>query len=279
VAQSPLPPILTDAPVPVPESMLVFVPEIVSSEVVVPANLNGRTDSGWQKYYFGSADCQSAGICAGSADPDNDGLNNNDEYRFGTNPKSSDTDLDGLVDGYEILNGSNPLVAKTSTTTDAVVYESPKEAGQELGGTYQVSNIAYDVAKKQLTITGKALPDSYVTIYIYSDPIVLTVKTDADGNWSYVLDKPMENGSHEVYVAVDDNAGKVIAKSASLAFVQTAQAATVTYPAATREKAPAPTKARLWEGYLIFFGIAAAGLFLALVAIGLGRKISNAKNG
>ncbi len=78
---------------------------------------------------------------------------------------------------------------------------------------------------------------------------------------------------------VNDNSGKVISKGAPLTFVQTAEAATVNYPVIQKnlEKAPAPAKTRLWEGYLIFFGAAIGGLVLALAAIGLARSIGGTK--
>ena len=268
-----LPAIAVDAPIPAPAAVLSAAPKTA-------ANLNDRTDPQWQQYYFGAPDCQDAKICAGAADPDNDGLVNNEEYRFGTNPKSPDTDRDGMVDGNEIQNGRNPLVADSKKVSDAVIYESPKDKGQELDQIYKVDNVEMiktSAGVKNLKITGKGLPNSYVTIYVYSDPIVLTVKTDADGNWSYTLDKPMEDGNHEVYVAVNDNAGKVIAKSTPLPFVQTAEAATVTYPKnlASPDRAPAPTRSRLWEGYLIFFMAGLGGLVLVLIAIGFAKNSRN----
>lgn len=278
-AESPLalPAQSSAAPSAAPQSVLAVLP----SEAM-PKNFNGRTDGAWQQYYFGAQICQNENKCGGDADPDNDGMSNNDEYRFGTNPNSPDTDRDGRVDADEIQSGRNPLAAATATSSDAIIYENPKETGQAAGKIYQVSNVEMiqsGAGKKELKITGKALPNSYVTIYIFSDPVVLTVKTDSEGNWSYILDKPMEDGSHEVYVAVNDNRGKVVAKSEPLPFVQTAEAATAVYPApiVTEERAPAPTKSRLWEGYFIFFGAGLGGLFLALAAIGLARNIGKTK--
>ena len=267
-----LPPHAADAPVPAPVSMLSVAPKNAS-------NLNDRTDPAWQKYYFGSSDCRDEKVCAGAADPDNDNLNNNDEYRFGTNPNSPDTDRDGRVDGDEIENGRDPLLANSATSSDAVVYESPKENGKELGQIYQVVNTDYDKEKGELDISGKALPNSYVTIYMYSkDPVILTVKTDSDGNWLYTVDKP-EHGSHEVYLVVNENNGKVAAKSPMFSFVQTAEAATPTGQGnpINMEKAPAPAKARLWEGSLIFIGAGLGGLVLTLLAIGLARSIGGQK--
>ena len=50
------------------------------------------------------------------------------------------------------------------------------------------------------------------------------VKTDADGSWEYRFDKELEDGEHEVYVGVTDNAGKIIAKSEPFVFIKEAQA-------------------------------------------------------
>lgn len=44
-----------------------------------------------------------------SSDPDEDGLSNQEETTYGTNPNVADTDNDGYLDGDEVENGYNPL--------------------------------------------------------------------------------------------------------------------------------------------------------------------------
>jgi hypothetical protein len=44
-----------------------------------------------------------------SNDPDEDGLSNRDEQRYGTDPANPDSDGDGFLDGEEVDNGYNPL--------------------------------------------------------------------------------------------------------------------------------------------------------------------------
>jgi len=81
---------------------------------------------------------------------------------------------------------------------------------------------------KKMEIKGRALPNSFVTIYIYSLPIIVTVKADANGAWTYTLDKELDDGEHEIYVATTDNTGKIAAKSAPFTFTKQAAAITLT---------------------------------------------------
>lgn len=103
--------------------------------------------------------------------------------------------------------------------------------------TTSTSDHPQTAGKKALHLEGKGVPGAFVTLFIYSDtPIVVTVKADAQGNWTYDLDKELENGNHQVYVAVTDSVGKITAQSSPFSFVKTATAATAiaeTVPAAT----------------------------------------------
>jgi hypothetical protein len=259
-----------DAPAPAPEVVLIPSP-------VNETDFNGKTSREWQKYYFGSESCKNQSVCGGLADPDKDGLINDEEYRFGTDPKRADSDHDGYVDADEIQKGRNPLVAPTDDKQDKMAFESPKEKGEVKKDLYQVSNVEMvknEKENKVLKITGKALANTYVTVYVYSDPIVLTIKTDADGNWSYVLDKPLDDGEHQVYVAVTDNVGKIVAKSEPIVFVQTAEAAVINtvLPIGVPDKNEvSPTKAWFKGNYSIFIILGILGLIMSLAVIGLIR--------
>ncbi|OGI16559.1 MAG: hypothetical protein A2Z52_01880 [Candidatus Moranbacteria bacterium RBG_19FT_COMBO_42_6] len=207
-------------------------------------------------------------------DLDKDGLSNDDELRYKTDPKNPDTDGDGFLDGDEVRNGFNPLQFSPGDRSDKIVFENPKEIGEVKKDLYQVSNVevvAKEEGKKELRLTGKALPNSFVNIYIYSElPIILTVKTDENGNWSYVLDKQIEDGEHQVYVAVTDNTGKITAKSEPLFFVKTAEAATVipSAEASTMAKAASPAEKRRTRDLMVLAGIIILGFITALTAIG-----------
>ncbi len=223
--------------------------------------------------------------CFPERDSDNDGLSDIDEIRYGTDPDGADSDLDGFIDGDEVKNGFDPMKYSAGDQSDRIIFENPKVAGETKDQIYAVEHIELkeDVAsetgytEKKIRLTGKGLPNSFVTIYIYSDPIVLTVKTDSDGNWIYELDKELEDGEHEAYVAITDNTGKITGKSNPFPFVKTAQAVTVIPTVAAKSEEILPvTENRAERDILILVSIMVAALAAALAVIGLVKHRHNA---
>ena len=90
-------------------------PNTPSGEAVDPSGCSDSqkftcNDSISDKYrltYFGSILCTGEGV--ESADPDNDGLTNKQEFSYKTNPKDKDTDNDSWTDKEELDQGYNPL--------------------------------------------------------------------------------------------------------------------------------------------------------------------------
>lgn len=72
--------------------------------------------------------------------------------------------------------------------------------------------------KDALQISGIAAPGKLVVIYIFSEPLVLVAKADAEGKWAYVLEDPMEPGKHEAFVAVEGDDVQSVARSSGFAF-------------------------------------------------------------
>lgn len=167
-----------------------------------------------------------------SRDTDLDGISDYDEVTiYKTNPKEVDSDADGVIDGIEIMRGFDPVNAVAEAVID---YSSPKDFGyinEEVLKVEKVQPIVdygeeSTVATVKSEIRGFGLPNSFVTLYIYSTPTVVTVKTNTDGSFAYVFDKELEDGAHEVYVALTDNTGDIVVKSNAFSFVKTAQAFT-----------------------------------------------------
>tara|TARA_Y100000310_G_scaffold310033_1_gene354761 strand:- start:8 stop:1639 length:1632 start_codon:yes stop_codon:yes gene_type:complete len=161
-------------------------------------------------------------------DSDSDSVSDYDEINiYLTDPENSDSDNDGVEDGAEIVAGRNPR----QSIDDSIEYEDPRVVGEE---TLSLSVVDISVVETdtvdgveiatKIRLSGSALPNSYVTLFIYSSPITVTVKTDNSGKWEYTLDKELSDGSHEVYVATVDNSGKILAKSSGVPFVKQAAA-------------------------------------------------------
>ncbi len=168
------------------------------------------------------------------SDTDWDGVTDFDEvYIYKTDPFMADTDGNGVPDGVAILNGLDP---RSDGLGAEIVFESPQDVGIIRNDILHVESITAVTPDPESSpevttiapaiIAGKALPNSYVTIFIFSTPVIVTVKTEADGSWQYRFEKELDNGEHSVYVALTDNSGRIIARSSPFRFIKEAQAYT-----------------------------------------------------
>lgn len=243
-------------------------------------NFNGSTSNEWQEKYFKNKFCFEEESCGENADPDKDGLDNKEEFRLKTNPLAPDSDNDGYLDGDEIKNGFNPLKYSPGDKSDKIIFENPKETGEIKKEVYQITAIKLEKNSQKennekIILSGKGLPNSFVNVYIYSSlPTILTVKTDTNGNWSYELEKQLDEGQHEVYVAITDNTGKITAKSEPMFFFKTAQAVEI-IPANEIEQRkyfsapPSPVENRKRDYILIILGIISLSLLFSIIFVSL----------
>jgi hypothetical protein len=161
-----------------------------------------------------------------SVDTDHDGIVDYDELTlYHTDPLNADTDGDGYPDGAELLAGYDPNKADGPVLR---VFEDPRSSGISRPDILDISaaNVQHATTSgpvpEKILFTGKGLPNSFVTIYIYSTPITAITKTDANGLWSYVLDAALDDGQHQAYVALSDNTGLLVAKSLPFFFIKDA---------------------------------------------------------
>ncbi len=208
-------------------------------------------------------------------DTNKDGISDYDSvYVYNMNPTTpspvSSYEGKDINAGDKIILGFNPALSEIVK----VEKEQPVEAPAPVVSTYKVKEMAL-TEKKEVVIKGQALPNSFVTIYIYSTPIMVTVKTDSKGEWQYVLNKELENGDHTIYTASVNNSGNIIAKSSGYLFTKTAEAVTL-------KDAPligAPIEANrpgLLDGINLYIIIIAFLAIIILILILIG--ISNKKN-
>ena len=218
-------------------------------------------------------------------DSDEDGLPDDMEKRFGTDPFKADTDEDGHNDGEEVKNGYNPLgegeLEEKLAPIEKAIMENiplghPTIEGEEVENFF-VKNISnMENAQGNLiegyVLSGKTKPNSVATLYIYSDlPVVVTVDADQYGNWRYQLDQSLIEGEHEVYIAINDDTGKVIEKSKPLNFfIKEAKAVSVkdfVSIAKASSEEPKESEVSIYNYLLITLLMAIAGILLFLAII------------
>jgi hypothetical protein len=160
------------------------------------------------------------------ADTDQDGLSDYDEtYIYKTDPANARTKGTEKTDGEKVREGINPL----SDNADKIAYKDPREDKVAyVSSTYRVDKVQLIKEEgEKLAFEGKALPNSHVTLFIYSTPLVATVRTDDSGDWTYETDQKLENGEHQIYVATVDGSGEIVIRSSPILFTKSAEAATI----------------------------------------------------
>jgi len=215
-------------------------------------------------------------------DSDEDGISDFDEVEvYQTDPMNPDTDNDGFIDGIEIVRGFDPRDERSEAVVE---FELPQTtvglAREDILKVHDVRPLietdeSLETPKVQTEITGKGLPNSFVTVYIFSTPTIVTIKTDADGSFTYTFDKELEDGEHEVYVAFTDNTGSIMAHSEPFRFIKEAEAFTpvgaaddgfVTAPSLIENSRTQQTNT------VIGLGILAFGIILLMLGISIRPK-------
>lgn len=218
------------------------------------------------------------------ADQDRDGIADFDEVNiYGTDPNAGDTDKDGVTDGDELLAQTDPAGGNVGAVEKKILFEDVATRGVTASSTFAVLAIWTDPvpthassSEKTLStiFTGLAPANSFITIFIYSEPIVVTVKTDEFGTWTYALDRELPDGSHEVFAAVADSKGRVWAKSSPLPFVKEAAAASLgSAELLPRESAPSFFAG---SGILMALGVIIVVLVAGILVFGAMRQKSDA---
>ncbi|GAC1386433.1 MAG: hypothetical protein NVS1B7_5000 [Candidatus Saccharimonadales bacterium] len=129
----------------------------------------------------------------------------------------------------------------------------------------------YSAEKKVLNFHGTATPGSTVLLYIFSEPLVLATKTDANGNWSYDLQDPLQPGHHEAYAVV--NSAGSYKKANLLSFIIGKAEATAANPTGNSldlkiESTATPNK-RASNGFIV----GTIGVILLMITVcGLGIR-------
>jgi len=212
-------------------------------------------------------------------DTDGDGISDIDEVTlYNTDPLQADTDNDGFTDGVEIMRGFDP----TNAEIEAVIaYQSPREVvgvvtTKELAVSEIVPNVNLTNPEEkevvQAVVRGRGLPNSFVTLYVFSTPTIVTVRTESDGTFEYTFSKELEDGEHQVFVALTDNTGAIVAQSEPFTFIKEAQAFT---PVDAQEVVAGLNQAdntNVTTPYQLVLGMSVFALGVLLILLGVGLR-------
>jgi len=217
-----------------------------------------------------------------SIDTDGDGISDFDEQvLYQTDPNSADSDGDGFTDGAEITKGFDPLNAEVEAF---ITYENPQTTVGLETQKLQISTVAPEITlptsdseeiSVYTTVTGVALPNSFVTLYVFSTPTIVTVRTDENGAFEYTFTRELEDGNHQVFAAITDNTGEIVAQSQVFGFVKEAEAFT---PVDLAEANAAESAVTLLtpsdssNSYQIVIGMSVLALGILLILLGVGLR-------
>ena len=135
-----------------------------------------------------------------NVDSDNDGLNNLQEYKNGTNPLNPDTDGDNVYDGVEVSQKLNPLTDKTDGKNDDYIHLYGQPDLKIKNVTFNDAGIEFEV--ENLT-AGKAMRSSvYLSV---NDEVVACWNENIGVNKTYKFIYESENANDisSLYISVD----------------------------------------------------------------------------
>ncbi|MEI6850854.1 MAG: hypothetical protein WCK26_02725 [Candidatus Saccharibacteria bacterium] len=118
------------------------------------------------------------------------------------------------------------------------------DVDESISSISSIENVTKKVDSKDettLKIAGKTTPNNTVLLYLFSDPIIITTKSDEEGNWEYTIEDPLEPGKHEIYAIVDNGDG-VYKRSDPTSFLISTAGATEGNPKGLSLKLSEPPK-------------------------------------
>lgn len=150
------------------------------------------------------------------------------------------------------------LKTTTATTTPPTAVVTPPAAPvlEVIAGNNPLVDQEEDIILNQneeKTFSGKTIPNGIVHLYFHSDPFEDTAVADANGVWTYTLNRDLGTGNHTLQVAVTDPATNLTSEKTA------EQKFTLVTAAKSEEATPVATKTNY------FWYLVGGGVILAIV--------------
>lgn len=197
--------------------------------------------------------------------------NNSVDSSLKETEKTLEENVQQESDESKVLNGQVFAQPTVILAAELEKEKNPKLSG-DVNADLSIGNVElvkkYD-GQKSLLFSGKVEPNASFNIFIFSkDPVVMTIKADDNGYWSYEMTKDLADGQHEVYIAVTERDGRIVKKSQPFAFVKTAEAAT-SIPVSELDEYKSPMQRSTASYITIAVVIISVCLAVALALIGI----------
>ncbi len=118
--------------------------QVSTASVVEPKSEQTKIPGWWYQKYFGFSVC-SQDICKPDADPDHDGLTNQQEYYYHADPMNAHTAGDALNDGEMVAQGFDP--SKKGRVTFSQSASDDNVVGESLVFDRDIKNLITDVTQ------------------------------------------------------------------------------------------------------------------------------------
>ncbi len=196
-------------------------------------------------------------------DTDGDAIVDFDEVHvYGTDPEHKDSDGDGALDGEEVIARTNPRGDRSSDTllSEQLIDADPRISGITRSDILEITEIERlndATPDTPIRFAGSAPAYSFVTLFVFSDPVLRVAQTNASGTWSLLLDEALPLGTHDAIVSLVDGKGGILARSSPVSFTKDLSGLVVAHTLDTTNSARS------------LVPVLSLALFLASVGVGL----------
>ena len=172
---------------------------------------------GWESFraYFKAED-ETSGIAKYAVKVDNS------SFVIATSPYTLAFQKSGshtlLVRAIDKAGNTTDSLQKIQVTGSAAEVKTPVRV-EKFAESNMVQNEDGIAAQGEpIALTGKGPANATILLFIYSKPVVAFVRTDEEGNWTYVIEQELPEGSHTIYTTAIDAEGYVSPRVKLLSF-------------------------------------------------------------